>query len=100
MTFAVCVPTQAVFCLCGLACGDDNAGIESEVLMKNLVVNYVLLLWASVYLLARILIAAVREVRDDIRQVTGEVSLIRSILFLCVGIVATGSLAVFIALIK
>ena len=68
--------------------------------MKNVVVNFVVLLWASVYLLVRILMVAVREVRDDVRQITGEVSLIRSILFLCAGIVATGSVAVFIALFK
>ena len=87
------------FSISGLrACGDDNAGMESEVLMKKAVKNYVVLLWASVYLLAWILVAAVREIRDDIRQVIGEVSLIRSILFLCFGVCAIGYAGVVIAL--
>lgn len=68
--------------------------------MKKLVANVVVLLWASVYLLAMVLVATVREIRDDIRPIMGEVSLIRSILFLCASIVATGSVAVFIALFK
>lgn len=89
------------FSISGLrACGDDNAGMESEVLMKKAVKNYVVLLWASVYLLAWILVAAVREIRDDIRQVIGEVSLIRSILFLCFGVCAIGYAGVVIALLS
>ena len=68
--------------------------------MKKAVKNYVVLLWASVYLLAWILVAAVREIRGNIRQVTGEVSLIRSILFLCFGVCAIGYAGVVIALLS
>lgn len=68
--------------------------------MRKVVENFVVLLWASVYLLTWTLTVAVREFRDDVRPIMGEVSLIRSILFLCAGIVATAYVAVFIALIK
>ncbi len=68
--------------------------------MKKAVKDYVVLLWASVYLLAMVLTATVREIRGDIREVTGEVSLIRSILLLCFGVCAIGYAAVFAALMK
>ncbi len=68
--------------------------------MKKIVSNFVVLLWASVYLLAMVLLTTVREIRDDIRQVTGEVSLIRSILFLCLGVCAIGYAGVVIALLS
>ncbi len=68
--------------------------------MKKAVKDYVVLLWASVYLLAMVLTATVREIRGDIREVTGEVSLIRSILFLCFGVCAIGYAGVVIALLS
>ena len=66
----------------------------------KVVANVVVLVWASVYLLAMVLLTTVREIRDDIRQVTGEVSLIRSILFLCFGVCAIGYAGIVIALFK
>ena len=68
--------------------------------MKKVVTNGVVLVWASIYLLAMFLIAAVREVRDDIRPITGEISLTRSILFLCFGVCAIGYAGVAIALLS
>ena len=68
--------------------------------MIKAVKNYVVLVWASMYLLAMVLIAAVREVRDDIRPITGEISLTRSILFLCFGVCAVGYAGVVIALLS
>ena len=68
--------------------------------MKKVVTNGVVLVWASMYLLTMVLIAAVREVRDDIRPITGEISLTRSILFLCFGVCAIGYAGVAIALLS
>ena len=68
--------------------------------MKNVVVNLVVVVVAGLHLIAKSLTSSLREVWDDVQPIIGEVSLIRSILFLCAGIVATGSVAVFIALIK
>ena len=68
--------------------------------MRKVVVSFLVLLYVSVYLLARILMDAVRKFREDIRPITGEVSLIRSIFLLCVGIFAVGYAGLFLALIK
>ena len=68
--------------------------------MRKVVLSFLVLLWASLYLLARILMDAVRKFREDISPITGEVSLIRSIFLLCIGICAVGYAGVFLALIK
>ena len=68
--------------------------------MRKVVLSFLVLLYASVYLLARILMDAVRKFREDIRPIAGEVSLIRSIFLLCVGIFAVGYVGLFLALIK
>ena len=75
-------------------------GKKVRCFMQKVVKNSVVVLWASMYLLAKGLIVAVREVRSDIREVTGEVSLIRSILFLCFGVCAIGYAGVVIALLS
>ena len=94
----VCVSTQAAFLLPGKT--TLMMVLKARCCMKKAVKDYVVLLWASVYLLAMVLTATVREIRDDIREVTGEVSLIRSILFLCFGVCAIGYAGVVIALLS
>lgn len=101
VTMTVCVSTQAAFLFpgCGRA-ATITPVMKARCFMKKAVKNYVVLLWASVYLLAMVLTAAVREIRGDIREVTGEVSLIRSILFLCFGVCAIGYAGVVIVLLR
>ncbi len=102
ITMTVCASAQAAFLLSGQA--ERVATLmpvsKARCCMKNAVKNFILLLWASVYLVAMVLTSAVREIRDDIRSITGKVSLIRSILFLCFGVCAIGYAGVVIALLS
>ena len=69
-------------------------------LMKKVVANVAVVLMATLYLLVKSLYNTVREFREEIRPIIGEVSLIRSILYFCLGVCAIGYAGVFAALVK
>lgn len=68
--------------------------------MKKVVVNLVVVVVAGVYLMAKGLFNTVREFKEDIQPIIGELSLIRSILYFCVGVCAIGYVGVLAALLK
>lgn len=69
-------------------------------LLKNVVANVVVVILASLYLLTCSLVSSMRKVGDELQPIIGEVSLTRSILFMCIGICLVGFTGVFIALIR
>ena len=68
--------------------------------MKKLVVNLVVVVVASLYLMTKGLFNTAREFKEDIQPIIGELSLIRSILYFCLGVCAIGYVGVLAALLK
>ena len=68
--------------------------------MKKVVTNVVVVVVAGVYLMAKGLFNTAREFKEDIQPIIGELSLIRSILYFCVGVCAIGYVGVLAALLK
>ena len=72
--------------------------------MKKLVVNVVVLVWASLYMLALNTADTARNVRRELLQtflpVIGEIQLMQCVLILCVGVFTIGFAGVLIAVIK
>lgn len=68
--------------------------------MKKTVENVLVVVVAGVYLMAKGLFNTVREFKEDIQPIIGELSLIRSILYFCVGVCAIGYVGVLAALLK
>ena len=68
--------------------------------MKKTVENVLVVVVAGVYLMAKGLFNTVREFKEDIQPIIGELSLIRSILYFCLGVCAIGYVGVLAALLK
>ena len=68
--------------------------------MKKTVENVLVVVVAGVYLMAKGLFNTAREFKEDIQPIIGELSLIRSILYFCLGVCAIGYVGVLAALLK
>ena len=68
--------------------------------MRKEVVNVVVIVWASLYLLARNLIHAVHLACKEMEPYIGVVSLVQMAAFISVSIIGFGLLGAFIAMVK
>ena len=82
-------------------CGDENAGVESEVfIMKKVVANVVVVVMASLYLVAKSLVIAVRLINKELEPYMKPVSLLQMAAFISVSVVGFGLLGVLMACMK
>ena len=72
--------------------------------MKKVVVNIVVLVWASLYLLALNVAETARNVRREFLHtflpVVGEIQLLQCVLILCIGAFTIGFAGLFMAVMK
>ena len=82
-------------------CGDENAGVESEVfIMKKVVANVVVVVMASLYLVVKSLIIAVHLVNKELKPYVKPVSFLQMAAFISASVVGFGLLGVLMACMK